>query len=361
MSSRSIDLLNQRMPLAEKMRELVKEASQADDGWTPDRREKFDNMESEINRLGEQAEDAEREEKAERYNDATQAGLDEVRFQEKQDSLTKNVVTLKMRENAFRAWSFGDQPGQIKDEWRDHAKACDVDIHSPEFSVNLFSRQARSAEDIRDMIKENVTYRATTAQSLTAAAGGNTVSDDVSLMGALESALLAFGGQRNASRIIRTANGADLPIPIADDTTNSAAILTEASTVTIQSLTFGLQTLKAYKYSSYVVSSFELLSDTAIDLVGYIGQQLGERIARGTNEHLTNGDGSSKPSGAINKAPAPVTNTGPTYATLVDLYHSVDPLYRASGSFKWQMSDGGIERSSKTGRLEWSSSLECFA
>jgi len=341
----SLELRAQRKPLAEKMRSIVTDVHANCGKWTSEQRSEFDKMSAEVDSLQRQADKMDDEARKTASDAALAAGMDERSFYEKKAAQTKNIITSEMRANAFRAWAFGDRPASVDQRWADHAKACGVDVASPEFSLSLFSKAPRSEADIRSMISENVTYRATTAQSLTAAAGGNTVADDISMMGAVEQALLQYGGQRNLSRVIRTANGSDLPIPTNDDTTTAAAILTEASTVTIQSLNFAQVTLGAYKYSSYVVSSYELLEDSAIDLPSFIGEAIGVRIARGTNDSFTTGTGSSQPKGAVNAATTTVTGSTATggditYANVVSLYHSVDPAYRSSPSFAFQCSDG---------------------
>lgn len=339
----SLNLKRKRLPLADKLNSIVRDASAT--GWTSDKRAEFDKLETEIDRLGAAAADAERQEKSALVNDARSAGIEESNWHEKKASQTKNMITSEMRQNAFRAWCFGGQPSAIKPEWADHAKACGVDLRSPEFSVSLLTSPPTNEAELRARINEHITYRATTAQSLTAAAGGNTVADDNSLMGSVEQALLQFGGQRLLSRIVRTNGGQDLPIPQSDDTTSAAALITEGSTVTIQSLTFSQTVLGSYKYSSYVVSSVELLEDTAINLPQFVGNSIGDRIARGTNAAFTNGTGSSQPKGAVNAAVTTVTGSTATggdvtYNNIVDLYHSVDPAYRRSPSFAFQCSDG---------------------
>tara|TARA_Y100000004_G_scaffold39865_1_gene43035 strand:- start:22226 stop:23620 length:1395 start_codon:yes stop_codon:yes gene_type:complete len=339
----SLNLKRQRLPLADRLNKIVREANAS--GWTNDKRAEFDKLEKEIDRLGSAAADAERQEKNALVNDARNAGIEESNWHEKKAAQTKNVITNEMRQNAFRAWCFGGQPSAVRSEWADAAKACGVDLRSPEFGLELLSRQVRSEDELRARINEHITYRATTAQSLTNAAGGFTVANDNSLMGSVERALLEFGGQRLVSRVIRTAAGNDLPIPQSDDTTNSASLITEGSTVTIQSLTFSQTVLGSYKWSSYVVSSAELLEDTAINLEQFVGDAIGERIARGTNASFTNGTGSSQPKGAVHAAVVTVTGSTATGGditlnNIVDLYHSVDPAYRRSPSFAFQCNDG---------------------
>jgi hypothetical protein len=103
--SKSLELKQQRVPLAARMRELVKDS--ADKGWSNEARAEFDKLEKEIDRLGAAAVDAEREEKSAAYGDAIAAGIDEQRFEEKKN---RADITMDMRANAFRAWAFGDRP-----------------------------------------------------------------------------------------------------------------------------------------------------------------------------------------------------------------------------------------------------------
>lgn len=335
--SKSLELKQQRVPLAARMRELV--AKGAKDGWTNEARAEFDKIEKDIDRLAAEAVDAEREEKGRAYGDAVSAGIDEQRFNEKKN---RDDVTLDMRANAFRAWAFGDRPSMVRSDWSDHAKACGVDLNSPEFSLRLMSQAPRNEQELRERIRENITYRATTPQSTTAAAGGNTIADDNSLMNSLEAALLAHSGARQVSRVVRTNNGSPLPVPLVNDTANSAVLLTESSSATVASIDFGLLTLGAYKFNSLVLASFEIMQDAAIDLSAYIGSALGERIGRGTGPYYTSGTGSSQPTGQLKNATSVAKSTDGlvSYKSIVKLVHAVDSGYRASPNFAVQCSDG---------------------
>ena len=344
----SLELRQQRKPIAERMRQIVSDVHASGGKWSNDQRSEFDKLNAEVDRLQSEADRIDDETRQNAFNEVTAAGIDARNFYEKKAAQTKNIVTQEMRENAFRAWAFGDRISEADSQLLDHAKACGVNPRSAEFSLSLLNSAPRSEAEVRDMIRDNITYRATTAQSLTAAAGGNTVGDDLSLIANVEQALLQYGGQRNVSRVIRSANGADLPIPTNDDTTTSAAILAEGSTVTIASLEFGLVTLGSYKYASYCVSSWELLEDSSIDVSAFIGEAIGVRIARGTNASFTNGTGSSQPKGAVHAAVTTVTGSTATggditYSNILSLYHSCDPEYRASPSFSFQASDGILQ------------------
>lgn len=195
------------------------------------------------------------------------------------------------------------------------------------------------------------------------AAGLFTVPDE--LMRSLEIALLTYGGMRARCTILRTATGADLPIPTVNDTTNSGALLAENTQVANQDVAFGQVVLQSFKYSSkQVLVSVELLQDNAVNLPGLLGELLGTRIGRITNLHFTTGTGTGQPNGIVTAAATGVTQAGGqtpslatsvTYANLVELEHSVDPAYRGNAAF--MMHDGSIKKIKQlldtTGRPIW--------
>jgi len=165
-------------------------------------------------------------------------------------------------------------------------------------------------------------------------------------MGALERALLAFGGMRQVSTVYRTASGTDMPFPTNNDTSNKGAILAENTQVAEVDATFGQLVLNSFKYSSkMVLVARELLQDSAVNIPELIGQILGERIGRIQNDHFTTGDNSSKPNGVVTAATsASITSaaaTTITYDNLVDLVHTLDPAYRPNARFMFN--DGALK------------------
>lgn len=169
----------------------------------------------------------------------------------------------------------------------------------------------------------------------TATAGGHTVAPE--FQNELDRALFAFGGARQAARVIRTSTGAELPWPTMNDTASEGRILAEMGSVANSDLTFGSVTFGAYKYTSdLIVVSEELLQDSAVDLASEIGGALGTRIGRVTNRHFTTGTGVAQPLGLLTAASAGVTGSAAlavTYDDLVDLEHSVNSAYRKGAKF----------------------------
>lgn len=189
--------------------------------------------------------------------------------------------------------------------------------------------------------------RGTNPQSTTTSAGGYTVAEG--FMAELVKSLKAWGPMMDMGvvRYLGTATGASMPWPTMDDTSNTGALLSENTQITTSDLTFGTKNLDAYKFTSgLVLVSSELLQDSALDVEGIVRDALSERIARVGNTYLTTGNGSSQPNGVATAAAAGVTGSSATAVTfddIIDLIHSVDPLYRNSPSVRFMFNDGTLK------------------
>lgn len=186
----------------------------------------------------------------------------------------------------------------------------------------------------------------------TGAAGGFTVPQE--FLAVLDTALREYGGMRAVSTIIRTASGADMPMPTNNDTSNSGSIIAENTAQSVLDVTFAQVILRAFMYTSGIVPvSYQLLNDTAFDMGTWLAQQLGTRLARIENNHFTLGTGvATQPQGIANATVGltightlPTGNaTGFTYNGLVTMQHSVDPAYRRMPNCVWMMSDTALRQ-----------------
>ncbi|MFJ8163819.1 phage major capsid protein [Streptomyces sp. NPDC096136] len=175
--------------------------------------------------------------------------------------------------------------------------------------------------------------------------------------------------------VLNTASGEVIQVP---KTTahSSAAIVTEAGAIGESDPAFGQVSLGAYKYGTLIQVSRELLTDTGVDLEGYLAMQAGRALGNAFGAHCITGDGSSKPRGILTDASAGAT--GPNAATpvggfgsqatagqgadlLITLFHSVISPYRMSSACRWLMADGtaGAVRKIKTseGQYIWQPSV----
>ena len=178
--------------------------------------------------------------------------------------------------------------------------------------------------------------RGTSPQSTaTGAAGGFAVPEGFG--GELIKLMTHYGGMLEAGTIFRTASGSAMPFPTLDETSVKGVLVAENGTIATSDLTLGQTTLNAYMYSSGIVRmSLQLLQDDGVNLEGELLPIFAERLGKIINEHLTTGDGSSKPTGLLTTATTGKTSTATdaiTRAEIVDLIHSVDRAYRPNGKF----------------------------
>lgn len=188
-----------------------------------------------------------------------------------------------------------------------------------------------------------------TMSTTTGSEGGFTVQTDVA--NSVLDALKAYGGMREVSTVIRTAGGNPMSFPTSDGTSEVGELIAENITATAADVAFGTKSLPVYKYSSKIVAiPFELLQDSSVDIEAFVQGRLVTRLGRITNTHFTGGNGTTQPNGIITAATTGVTAanatsqvTAVTYASLVDLVHSVDPAYRSQGNSRFMMNDASVK------------------
>lgn len=188
------------------------------------------------------------------------------------------------------------------------------------------------------MRRQNTDPGIRAAQSVgTTTAGGFLVPQSFS--DRLEVALKFFGGMLNEGEVLETGNGADMPWPTVNDTTQTGALLAENTTIAAQDVTFSSVTLKSYMYTSKLIAvSLQLMQDSFVSVDNVVADLAGQRLGRILNAHFTTGTGTAQPNGVVTAAASgKVGTTGQTtsviYDDLVDLIYSVDQAYRAGSKF----------------------------
>lgn len=191
--------------------------------------------------------------------------------------------------------------------------------------------------DARALLEAN--FRA--LQTDTGAAGGYTVPEG--FWAKVTETMKYYGGVLQVAEPVNTSTGNNLPWPTNDDTSNTGEILEEGTAVSEQDLAFGQKTLGAFTASSKMIRvSNLLLVDTGVDIEGLLSRKIGERIGRIKNTRLTTGNAASQPQGLITGATTGKTTasaTAITYNEFIDLEHSVDAAYRASGRCRYMWHD----------------------
>lgn len=175
--------------------------------------------------------------------------------------------------------------------------------------------------------------------------GGYTVATEFSKT--LVEAMKAAFAVRSVASGIQTATGAQLLFPTADATSEEGEIVGQNVLTSALDTTFGQASLDVYMYSSKSIAlPFALIQDSMFNVEAYISNLLTLRKGRIQNRHHTVGTGVGQPRGIVTAAAAgKIAASGQTvtvtYEDLVELEHSVDPYYRASG--KWMMHDDTLK------------------
>ncbi len=215
-------------------------------------------------------------------------------------------------------------------------------------------RTKSQAEEIRSFIRgesgktldvrgENVNFRDLTKG--TATAGGNTV--PTSFYAQLMAHLIEVSGVlQGGPTFFRTDSGENFEVPVTT-AHSSAALIAEGATITESDPAFAKRTLGAYKYAVAIQVSNELLSDSGVDLTGYLAMQAGRAVGNALGVHLVTGTGSSQPAGIATGASTGVTGSASVAGAfsadnLIDLYYSVIAPYRSSTSCGWLMRDATV-------------------
>lgn len=156
---------------------------------------------------------------------------------------------------------------------------------------------------------------------------------------------------RLASNFIQTADGRTLPFVQSDDTGNSCALTTEAnanSGMAFADATLAIVNVGAYKFTSGVKVSTELLQDSIFDVESYLAKILAQRVAARVNPLVAVGTGSSQPQGLTYAASAnsqaaavDLATAAVTYDSLYTTKYTVPRQYRTNGC--WVMHDATVK------------------
>lgn len=301
----SIQLREQRAALiAESRKILEKEGT-----LTPETQEQFDRVMKDVDDLAVQIETLERQEH--------QAKLEaELKHTAKRTAPHRPAINTADGENrAFNTWV---------------RRACGVnvsqaDMHQAESYINPYAKE----------------YSVDLGQTRTGLNEG-TGSDGGYLVPTLIPAqvtrwLKYFAPMRDWVRVERTLNGDPINWPTVDFTSQTAAIVSEAGTISETDPTFGHVPLSAYKFAGKILISQELMTDAVIDLVPLIASGLGEVIGRGQEAYFETGSGSGGPTGLVQaalNAGSPVDEvTTVSWNNVFDLYYAIDRVYQRDVDF----------------------------
>ena len=143
-----------------------------------------------------------------------------------------------------------------------------------------------------------------------------------------------FGNQEVGYTLLNTAGGEDIKVPTQSGFSTGSATA-EAAVFAVSNPSTSSLTLRSHKFGTLLTVSRELLEDSGIDLVGFLGRQAGNAIGNIVNEKLAIGTGTVEPNGIV--AASALGETGEASVAgafsadnLIDLVHSVDSQYAAN-------------------------------
>lgn len=318
------EMQEKRAEIAKRIREMADKINEEKREFNAEETKNWDTANKEYDEFGE---------KIDRQVRLDKIAADQAKKElDKKPPVIPGAPTEEDRSNAMRAWALHQIGEDVSEELVAVAELCGLNLNTRNLNFRLLPRASRNVDEIGRQIR---------AQSVgTDSEGGFTVPEG--FVNNLEIALLAFGGMREVSDILRTATGNDLPWPTSDDTSNEGVLLAENTQVAEQDVVFASLVLQAFKYSSKLVRvSAELLQDSAFDIAAFLGTALGERLARIQNRHATVGTGAAQPNGVVTASTLGFTTAAAALIAadeLIDLFHSLDPAYRANA--RWMMHDG---------------------
>lgn len=192
----------------------------------------------------------------------------------------------------------------------------------------------------------------------TPAEGGNLVPTD------FERTLIEIMREANVMRQIATVRtfGNDRDIPIRDG--NALAVWTaEEAAFSENDPTYAQISLTAFKAGVILKISDELLQDSAINMNVHLPTELGRAVATLSESAYVNGDGSGKPTGAVQGSTLGTTvasNSTIASDELIDLHDSLKRVYQNRATWLMAGSTRTVVRKLKesTGQYLWQPGLQ---
>ncbi len=230
---------------------------------------------------------------------------------------------------AFRAFARGESRGNTQGE--NGKAAWSVDLTAVQREKDLL-RSGMSPAEVRALYSDTGNVGSTVPTTLAR-----------SLYEYLEASVAMF---RAPTTKINTASGEALQFPRLSAHSIGTQVIAQGTAIGGTDPGFARTQLDAYKYGQLAAVASEVLQDTAIDIVSFIGRDIGRGLGRLVDAALVAGSGSGEPNGIMTASTGSVTTGGslidPTYEKFIDLQHTVADEYRQMGSAAWLMNDRTI-------------------
>jgi HK97 family phage major capsid protein len=327
-------LINKRARVHDESKGFLDKFEVSNRTWDGEDELKWKHYNEEIDELGKRIDEL-TENEARKKDLAEQRERFELATTKRQDPAP--VDEEKELEHRVRRFFLGGRPGaEYAPKWID---------------FNIPAETKRAIHEKRDLVKATTTL------------GGFTV--PTGFIARLYEQMVETSTVRQTGAIIYTTDsGENLLVPKAT-AHGSAALLAEAAPIVETDSTFAQQTLLAYKYAWFQEVSNELITDTAIDLLGYLARAAGRNLGLAAGAHFVTGTGTGQPEGVqtnVTTGKQGIAGQTLTVITddLFDLYHSLVSSYRSNGV--WLMNDGSLAKIRKlkdsTNQYLWQPGLQ---
>jgi len=180
-------------------------------------------------------------------------------------------------------------------------------------------------------------------------AGNGLATTQYDIFMAVVDRLRKFGGMLQAADVVETSDGSPIHWAYSDDVGNMASIVGENVTQDSTPVTYQPVVVNQWTYRSGVWPiSWQLISDSKVNIIEDVSRKLGIRLARRINLDATVGSGNGQPNGVVSAlADSMISTTASdnalTYDDLNNLIHSVDPEYREQEGFALMMHDTTVQ------------------
>lgn len=320
-------LQEDRAPIGAQIRKMADTLGPTKPDFTAEERSQWDRLNRDFDALTRQIQssDTEVENERARQRGLPTPGLEDTPPREKRSAGA--VTGEEVWALALQAWCRKQSGLPLTDAHKRACKVLGLSANRKTVEIHLPRRPGRT--DKRSLSIHNPS------------AGAVAVADG--FVRNLEKAMKDYNGVRQVADVIRTADGATMPWPTVNDTSNEGELIGENQPVTEQDPQFGVVNFGAYKFSSKLIKvPSELLEDSAFDFARELSALLGERLGRVSERYYTVGIGAGQPTGFLHQATLGKTAASQTTFVgdeIIDLIHSIDPAYRRDPSFGIMLHD----------------------
>jgi HK97 family phage major capsid protein len=232
----------------------------------------------------------------------------------------------------FRAWAQGRETRQnAGDPDKPGGNTWSVNIRAAQYERDLI-RQGLSGEELRTVLWDTGTSGSLVPTIL-----------DRTLYQYMEAEIAAL--RMNTTKIT-TAGGEPLNFPKVLAHGIATQVIAQGTAIGGTDPTFSYMHLDAFKYGQLVQVASEVIQDSAVDILGFVGSNIGRAVGRLIDQHLIVGTGTGQPqgmmtlgTGSAGTIPTGGTLIAPSYEVLVNAVYGVADAYRNNSSTAWLMHD----------------------